>query len=105
VKKDIEEFTLDDGRRIYLLADGRLVNLACGEGHPVEVMDLSFANQALSAAWLVAEQGKLEAGVYQVPREIDERVARLKLAAYGVEIEELTEEQKRYLASWESGTI
>jgi adenosylhomocysteinase len=82
-----------------------LVNLACGEGHPVEVMDLSFANQALSAAWLVAEQGKLEAGVYQVPREIDERVARLKLAAYGVEIEELTEEQKRYLASWESGTI
>ncbi|HHV35628.1 MAG TPA: adenosylhomocysteinase [Syntrophomonadaceae bacterium] len=105
VKKDIEEFTLDDGRRIYLLAEGRLVNLACGEGHPVEVMDLSFANQALSAAWLVAEQGKMEAGVYQVPREIDERVARLKLAAYGVEIEELTEEQKRYLASWESGTI
>lgn len=105
VKKDIEEFTLDDGRRIYLLAEGRLVNLSCGEGHPVEVMDLSFANQALSAAWLVAEQGKLEAGVYQVPREIDERVARLKLAAYGVEIEELTEEQKKYLASWELGTL
>ena len=105
VKKDIEEFTLDDGRRVYLLAEGRLVNLSCGEGHPVEVMDLSFANQALSAAWLVAERGKLEAGVYQVPREIDERVARLKLAAYGVEIEELTEEQKRYLTSWETGTI
>jgi adenosylhomocysteinase len=105
VKKDIEEFTLDDGRRVYLLAEGRLVNLSCGEGHPVEVMDLSFANQALSAAWLVAERGKLKAGVYQVPREIDERVARLKLAAYGVEIEELTEEQKRYLTSWETGTI
>ncbi len=104
VKGDVEEFTLEDGRRIYLLADGRLVNLACGEGHPVEVMDLSFANQALSAAWLVSQRGKLEAGVYQVPREIDERVARLKLAAYEVEIEELTEEQRAYLASWEIGT-
>ena len=81
-----------------------MVNLACGEGHPVEVMDLSFANQALSAAWLVANRGKLEPVVYQVPREIDERVARLKLAAYGIEIEELTEEQKEYLASWEMGT-
>jgi adenosylhomocysteinase len=68
-------------------------------------MDLSFANQALSAAWLVSQQGKLEVDVYQVPQEIDERVARLKLAAYGVEIEELTEEQKKYLASWDSGTI
>ncbi|MDD3314632.1 MAG: adenosylhomocysteinase [Syntrophaceticus sp.] len=105
VKNDVEEFTLPDGRLVYVLADGRLVNLSCGEGHPVEVMDLSFANQALSAAWLVSQQGKLEAGVYQVPQEIDERVARLKLAAYGVEIEELTEEQKKYLSSWDSGTI
>lgn len=105
VKKDVEEFTLPDGRLVYVLADGRLVNLSCGEGHPVEVMDLSFANQALSAAWLVSQQGKLETGVYQVPQEIDERVARLKLAAYGVEIEELTEEQKKYLSSWDSGTI
>jgi adenosylhomocysteinase len=105
VKKDVEEFTLPDGRLVYVLADGRLVNLSCGEGHPVEVMDLSFANQALSAAWLVSQQGKLEVDVYQVPQEIDERVARLKLAAYGVEIEELTEEQKKYLASWDSGTI
>ncbi|MGB4428961.1 MAG: adenosylhomocysteinase [Thermacetogeniaceae bacterium] len=104
VKKDVEEFTLEDGRRIYLLAEGRLVNLACGEGHPVEVMDLSFANQALSAAWLVANRGKLQPAVYRVPQEIDERVARLKLAAYGIEIEELTEEQKAYLASWEMGT-
>ncbi|HBI27656.1 MAG TPA: adenosylhomocysteinase [Peptococcaceae bacterium] len=105
VKNDVEEFTLPDGRLVYVLADGRLVNLSCGEGHPVEVMDLSFANQALSAAWLVSQQGKLETGVYQVPQEIDERVARLKLAAYGVEIEELTEEQKKYLSSWDSGTI
>ena len=104
VKKDGEEFTMHDGRRIYLLAEGRLVNLACGEGHPVEVMDMSFANQALSAAWLIAQQGKLSPGVYRVPREIDERVARLKLAAYGIEIEELTAEQKEYLASWQAGT-
>ncbi|AFV11069.1 adenosylhomocysteinase AhcY [Thermacetogenium phaeum DSM 12270] len=104
VKKDVEEFTMQDGRRVYLLAEGRLVNLACGEGHPVEVMDMSFANQALSAAWLITQQGKLSPGVYRVPREIDERVARLKLAAYGIEIEELTAEQKEYLASWQAGT-
>jgi adenosylhomocysteinase len=104
VKKDVEEFTMEDGRRVYLLAEGRLVNLSCGEGHPVEVMDLSFANQALSAAWLVQHEGKLKPGVYSVPRELDEKVARLKLAAYDIEIEELTEEQREYLASWEVGT-
>ena len=104
VKENVEEFRFADGRRVYLLGEGRLVNLACGEGHPVEVMDLSFANQALSAAWLVSQQGKLQPDVYGVPPEIDERVARLKLAAYGLEIEELTPEQVRYLSSWEEGT-
>jgi len=104
VRENVEEFVLHDGRRIYLLGEGRLVNLACGEGHPVEVMDLSFANQALAAAWLVSQRGNLKPDVYRVPRAIDERVARLKLAAFGVQVEELTEEQERYLASWESGT-
>lgn len=104
VRDNVEEFLLPDGRRVFLLGEGRLVNLACGEGHPCEVMDLSFANQALSAAWLVKMQGKLQPGVYKVPREIDERVARMKLETYGVKLEEMTEEQRRYLASWESGT-
>ncbi len=104
VRENVEEFILQDGRRICLLGEGRLVNLACGEGHPVEVMDLSFANQALSAAWLAAQQGDLKPDVYRVPREIDEQVARMKLAAFGVRLEELTDEQKKYLASWESGT-
>lgn len=104
VRENVEEFILPDGRRVYLLAEGRLVNLACGEGHPVEVMDLSFANQALSVAWLVMQKERLKPGVYSVPREIDERVAGLKLAALGVRLEELTEEQKAYLSSWESGT-
>lgn len=104
VKENVEEFMMPGGRRIFLLGEGRLVNLACGEGHPCEVMDLSFANQALSAAWLVTRGGELQHVVYKVSAEIDERVARLKLAAYGVKIEELTAEQKQYLTSWESGT-
>lgn len=104
VKENVEEFLMPDGRRIFLLGEGRLVNLACGEGHPCEVMDLSFSNQALSAAWLVSQRGKLQPAVYGVPPEIDERVARMKLTAYDIKIEELTEEQKTYLASWESGT-
>lgn len=104
VRDNIEEFLMPDGRHIFLLGEGRLVNLACGEGHPCEVMDLSFANQALSAAWLVRMKGRLKPDVYSVPPEIDERVARLKLEAYGVKIEEMTEEQRHYLASWESGT-
>jgi adenosylhomocysteinase len=104
VKENVEEFRFSDGRRVYLLGEGRLVNLACGEGHPVEVMDLSFANQALAAAWLVSQQGKLQPGVYKVPPEIDNRVARLKLASYGIQLEELTPEQTSYLSSWEAGT-
>jgi len=104
VKDNVDEFLMPDGRRIFLLGEGRLVNLACGEGHPCEVMDLSFTNQALSAAWLVSMHGRLQPTVYKVSPEIDERVARMKLDAYGVKIEELTEEQRRYLASWEAGT-
>jgi len=100
----VEEFTLQDGRRLYLLAEGRLVNLSAAEGHPAQVMDMSFANQALSAEWVVANGASLERRVYDVPQEIDEEIARLKLATMGIEIDELTEEQARYLASWDEGT-
>jgi adenosylhomocysteinase len=100
----VEEFTLADGRRIYLLADGRLVNLSAAEGHPAQVMDMSFANQALSAEYVVQHAGELERKVYVVPSEIDEEIARLKLETMGVTIDRLTEEQARYLASWDEGT-
>jgi len=104
VRPNLEEYTLQDGRKLHLLAEGRLVNLAAAEGHPSEVMDMSFANQALSTEYLVKNRG-LESRVYRVPKEIDELVAGLKLKAINVEIDELTEEQKRYLATWEAGTI
>jgi adenosylhomocysteinase len=100
----VEEFTLPDGRRIYLLADGRLVNLSAAEGHPAQVMDMSFANQALSVEWAVANAATLERKVYPVPEEIDREIARLKLETLGVRIDRLTEEQERYLASWDQGT-
>jgi adenosylhomocysteinase len=100
----VEEFRLEDGRRIYLIADGRLVNLGAAEGHPAAVMDMSFANQALSAEFIVQHAGELERRVYVVPEEIDREIARLKLATMGVEIDQLTEEQARYLASWDEGT-
>jgi adenosylhomocysteinase len=100
----VEEFRLEDGRRIYLVADGRLVNLGAAEGHPAAVMDMSFANQALSAEFVANHAGELERKVYVVPEEIDREIARLKLASEGVEIDELTEEQARYLASWDEGT-
>jgi len=103
VRPNLEEYTLKDGRRLYLLAEGRLVNLAAAEGHPSEVMDMSFANQALSVEYLVKNE-KMPPKVYPVPREIDETVAKLKLEAIGVKIDELTEEQKKYLAAWEMGT-
>jgi adenosylhomocysteinase len=99
-----EEFTLADGRRIYLLADGRLVNISAAEGHPAIVMDMSFANQALSTEYAVQHAATLEKKVYPVPREIDEEIARLKLATMGVSIDTLTEEQAKYLASWDEGT-
>jgi adenosylhomocysteinase len=103
-RAQVDEYTLEDGRRIYLIADGRLVNLAAAEGHPAIVMDMSFANQALSAEWVVANGASLERRVYDVPKEIDEEIARLKLATMGIEIDQLTEEQARYLASWDEGT-
>ena len=100
----VEEFTLENGRHLYLLAEGRLVNLSAAEGHPALVMDMSFANQALAAEWVVANGASLERRVYDVPREIDDEIARLKLETMGIGIDELTEEQARYLASWDEGT-
>jgi adenosylhomocysteinase len=104
IRPMVEEFTFADGRRVYLLGDGRLINLAAAEGHPAEVMDMSFANQALSVEYLARQAHALANRVYVVPIEIDREVARLKLAAMGLRIDTLTEEQARYLASWESGT-
>lgn len=104
VRGNIEEFKLSDGRRLYVLAEGRLVNLAAAEGHPAHVMDMSFANQALSAEWMSKNASSLERRVYKVPDELDEMVARLKLKSMGVKIQVLTEEQRRYLASFEMGT-
>jgi adenosylhomocysteinase len=103
-RPNVEEFELGDGRRLYLIADGRLVNLAAAEGHPAAVMDMSFANQALSAEFVVNHAAELEPRVYDVPAEIDREIARLKLETMGVEIDRLTEEQARYLASWDEGT-
>ncbi|MEM2924561.1 MAG: adenosylhomocysteinase [Methanocellales archaeon] len=104
VKENVDEYTLKDGRRIYLLAEGRLVNLAAAYGHPPEVMDMSFANQALCVKYLVEHKGELENKVYPVPEEIDKKVARLKLASLNIKIESLTKEQVRYLTSWKMGT-
>lgn len=104
IRPNLEEYALQNGRRLYLLAEGRLVNLAAAEGHPSEVMDMSFANQALCVEYLV-KKGKMEPKVYTVPKEIDELVASLKLKAMNVKIDELTEEQKEYITGWEAGTI
>jgi adenosylhomocysteinase len=104
LRPNLVEYTLQDGRKLHLLAEGRLVNLAAAEGHPSEVMDMSFANQALSSEYLVKNRG-LEIRVYRVPKEIDELVAGLKLNSINVEIDELTKEQKKYLATWDAGTI
>ena len=100
----IDEYTLDDGRCLYLLGEGRLINLAAAEGHPASVMDMSFANQALCLEYMAKNRGKLESRVYSVPEEIDKKVARLKLQAMGIAIDSLTPEQKEYLTSWEEGT-
>jgi adenosylhomocysteinase len=100
----VDEYTMGDGRRLHLLGEGRLVNLAVAEGHPAAVMDMSFANQALSVEWIVKGRGTLEPGVYPVPPDIDAEVARLKLQAMGIEIDELTTEQRDYLSSWRQGT-
>jgi len=103
IRPNLDEYTLKNGRRLYLLAEGRLVNLAAAEGHPSEVMDMSFANQALCTEHL-AKTERMEPRVYTVPKEIDEKVAKLKLDAMEIKIDELTQEQKRYLATWETGT-
>jgi adenosylhomocysteinase len=104
VRRDVDEYELGDGRKVYLIAEGRLVNLAAAEGHPAAVMDMSFANQALASEYVVANGSSLERKVYPVPEEIDKEIARLKLATMGVEIDRLTEEQAHYLASWDEGT-
>ncbi|MFC1912448.1 adenosylhomocysteinase [Chloroflexota bacterium] len=104
IRDFVDEYTLGDGRRLHVLGEGRLINLAAAEGHPASVMDMSFANQALCLAHMVKNKGRLEQKVYPVPEEIDKEVARLKLQAMGVDIDRLTPEQEGYLASWDEGT-
>jgi adenosylhomocysteinase len=104
IRPFVEEYRLKDGRRLYLLAEGRLINLAAAEGHPSSVMDMSFANQALSVEYLVKRGDGLEPGVHPVPEELDKEVGRLKLMSMGIEIDTLSPQQRRYLESWEEGT-
>ena len=104
IREHVEEYRLMDGRRLYLLGEGRLINLAAAEGHPASVMDMSFADQALCVEYLATRSQRLPADVYPVPAEIDQEVARLKLASMDITIDELTEEQRKYLSSWEEGT-
>jgi len=104
IRPFVDEYTLNDGRHLYLLGEGRLINLAAAEGHPASVMDMSFANQALSLEYIVKNRGRLELRVYPVPEEIDKQVARLKLQAIGIDIDNLTTEQEKYMTSWEEGT-
>jgi adenosylhomocysteinase len=100
----VEEYSLGDGRLIFLLGEGRLINLAAAEGHPAAVMDMSFANQALAAEHLAKHASELDRKVYVVPEEIDKEIAKLKLETMGVAIDELTAEQAKYLSSWDQGT-
>jgi len=100
----VTEYTLKDGRKLYLLAEGRLVNLVAAEGHPSEVMDMSFANQFLAVKYLLENKSRLGNRVLRLPRELDEMVARLKLESMGIEIDELTPRQREYLSSWKYGT-
>ena len=104
VRDFVEQFTLKNGRRIVILGEGRLVNLATAEGHPSSVMDMSFANQALCSEWMVKNHATLERKVYAVPDPIDREIARMKLKAMGVKVDTLTEEQVKYLDSWNMGT-
>ena len=104
IRHEVEEYRLRDGRRLYLLGEGRLINLAAAEGHPASVMDMSFANQALASEYAVQHKGTLAKKVHRVPRDIDAEIARLKLAAMGVTIDSLTAEQRKYLESWDQGT-
>jgi adenosylhomocysteinase len=104
IRDFVDEYRMADGRRINLLGEGRLINLAAAEGHPAAVMDMSFANQALSVEWIVQEAQDLETRVHDVPKRIDREVAKLKLAAMRMDIDQLTEEQKAYIESWQFGT-
>jgi adenosylhomocysteinase len=104
VREFVDQYELGDGRRINLLGDGRLINLAAAEGHPASVMDMSFANQALSAVFMLQNAKKLKNKVYSVPKDVDQEIARIKLEAMGIGIDQLTEEQETYLSSWEEGT-
>jgi adenosylhomocysteinase len=104
VRPFVEQFTMEDGRRLNLLGEGRLINLAAAEGHPAAVMDMSFAGQAMAAKYLLDNKGKLENRVHTVPEEVDQEIARIKLASMGIGIDTLTEEQVKYLNSWEEGT-
>ena len=104
IREFVEEYKMKNGKRVYILGEGRLINLAAAEGHPSSVMDMSFANQALSAEYLVKKGKKLDNQVYGVPSTIDEMIARLKLKSMGIKIDTLTKEQKEYLSSWEAGT-
>jgi adenosylhomocysteinase (EC 3.3.1.1) len=104
IREYVEEYTLTNGKKINLLGEGRLVNLAAAEGHPSSVMDMSFANQALASEYLAKNARELKSQVYPVPKEIDREIARLKLKSMGISIDTLTPEQKKYLASWEMGT-
>ncbi|MEB3786597.1 MAG: adenosylhomocysteinase, partial [Desulfurococcales archaeon] len=100
IRDNLTEYALENGRKVYLIGEGRLVNLVAAEGHPSEVMDMSFANQAFAAMYIVENKGKLENKVYNPPMEIDERVAERKLKSMGITIDVLTEEQRKYLSSW-----
>jgi len=104
IRDFVDEYTLKDGRKIYLLADGRLVNLAAAEGHPSEVMDMSFANQALAAEYILKNSRKLEAKVYDVPKKIDSAIAKLKLDVMGIKVDAMTKEQEKYVKGWSEGT-
>lgn len=104
IRNSVEEYTLADKRRLYLLGEGRLINLAAAEGHPASVMDMSFANQALCVEYMVKKGKELKPQVYAVPEEVDNEVGKLKLKAMGIAIDTLTPEQRKYLASWEAGT-
>jgi adenosylhomocysteinase len=100
----VDEYVMKDGRKIYLLGEGRLINLASAEGHPASVMDMSFANQALSCEFLLKNAKSLQRQVYPVPEDIDRQIAKLKLESMGVQVDKLTAEQEQYLASWDEGT-
>ena len=104
VRANVDAYVMPDGRKIFLLGEGRLINLAAAEGHPASVMDMSFAVQALTTEWALRNAGRLEPRVHSVPREIDAWVARLKLETMGIGLDRLTDEQQKYLSSWEMGT-